>query len=142
MQMPFMATALLKQNNLQQSVDMHKFLQFITQIYNRYDRKVQYHNDLHGSDVAQHLNVLLNQGFLKKAQLNDADTLSLLVAALCHDVGHDGFNNRYHVITESHLYQCYGDQGILESMHAAQTLKLLNDNEYDFLSAKFTGPEC
>ena len=52
MQMPFIATTLLRQNNLLQVVDHHKFLQFIVQIYNKYKRSVEYHNDLHGSDVA------------------------------------------------------------------------------------------
>lgn len=59
MQMPLLATSLLKQNNLLQFVDYHKFLQFFAQIYNKYDRNVAYHNDLHGSDVAQHCNVIL-----------------------------------------------------------------------------------
>ena len=57
--MPFMATSLLKMNNLLQIVDYHKFLQFIVQIYNKYKRSVEYHNDLHGSDVAQHVNLIL-----------------------------------------------------------------------------------
>ena len=60
MQMPFMALALLKQNNLEAIVDQDKFLQFIIQIYNKYERSVEYHNDLHGSDVAQHCHYVMN----------------------------------------------------------------------------------
>ena len=60
MQMPFMALALLKQNNLEAIVDQDKFLQFIIQIYNEYERSVEYHNDLHGSDVAQHCHYVMN----------------------------------------------------------------------------------
>lgn len=87
MQMPFMATAILKKNNLLQIIDFHKFLQFTTQIYNKYKRSVEYHNDMHGSDVAQHVHLILhNQKFKERANFNDLDTLSLLVAALCHDV--------------------------------------------------------
>ena len=37
------------------------------------------------------------------------DILSILVAALCHDVDHDGFNNTYHKNIQSPLYQMYGD---------------------------------
>lgn len=59
MQMPFIATSILRQNNLLQCVDFHKFLQFFAQIYNKYKRNVQYHNDLHGSDVAQHVHLIL-----------------------------------------------------------------------------------
>ena len=52
MQMPFIATALLQQNDLMKVVDYNKYLNFIVQIYNKYSRSVEYHNDLHGSDVA------------------------------------------------------------------------------------------
>jgi len=58
--MPFIAISLLKKNALEQSVDQDKFLKFITQIYNSYKRSVEYHNDLHASDVAQHVNFILN----------------------------------------------------------------------------------
>lgn len=40
------------------------------------------------------------------------DTLSILVAALCHDVEHDGYNNRYHVVTKSPRMQMYGDDHV------------------------------
>ena len=68
------------------------------------------------------------------AHFNNIDTLSLLVAALCHDVQHDGFNNRYHVVTNSPINQMYGDQAVQENFHAAQTMKLLDIFDYDFLS--------
>lgn len=31
------------------------------------------------------------------AQLNYLDQVSAVIAALCHDYDHDGFNNTYHV---------------------------------------------
>ena len=52
MQMPVIASAILELNGLYKLVEKNKFLQFIIQIYNRYHRAVEYHNDLHGSDVA------------------------------------------------------------------------------------------
>jgi len=120
-------------------VDFHKFLQYFTQIYNKYKRSVEYHNDMHGSDVAQHVHLILsNQGMKEKAHFNDLDTLSLLVSALCHDVQHDGFNNRYHVITKSPICQMYGEEHVQENFHAATSLKLFDNNDYDFLSGKFT----
>lgn len=59
MVMPLIATRLLQQNNLMASIDYPKFLKFITEIYNTYKRSVAYHNDLHGADVAQHVNLIL-----------------------------------------------------------------------------------
>lgn len=110
MQMPLLATSLMKQNNLLQYVDHHKFLKFFSQIYNKYDQNVHYHNDLHGSDVAQHCNVILKtQNMAEYAQFNNIDTISLFIAAFCHDVQHDGFNNNYHKVTQSMLYNMFGD---------------------------------
>ena len=34
---------------------------------------------------------------ISKLKLNKLDTLSFLLAAVCHDLGHDGFTNVYHV---------------------------------------------
>lgn len=139
MQMPFIATALMELNGVAGKIDQNKYLQFIVQIYNKYNREVEYHNDLHGADVAQHVHFILHtQNMGKYAHFNDLDTISILVAALCHDVDHDGFNNKYHVVTNSLRYQMYGDANVQESYHAAETLKLLNMNEYDFLSAHFS----
>ena len=62
--------------------------------------------------------------------------MSLFIAALCHDVQHDGFNNAYHKTTQSTLFHMFGDQAIQENNHAAQTLQLLENADFDFLSAR------
>lgn len=72
------------------------------------------------------------------AKFTELDTISLLVSALCHDVGHDGFNNKYHVVTNSERFQMYGDANVQESYHAAETLRILQFHEYDFISGHFT----
>jgi HD superfamily phosphohydrolase YqeK len=42
--------------------------------------------------------VFLKQGnLLHLAELNELDTLSVVIAAICHDFAHDGLNNAYHV---------------------------------------------
>lgn len=110
--MPMIAMGLLEVNNLHTKVDNQKFLNFTKQIYNRYNRDVAYHNDLHGSDTAQHVSFMMNQQGIKNLGFNSADLISILVAALAHDVGHDGFNNGYHKKTKSKLYQAYGEQSI------------------------------
>lgn len=128
MQMPIIASSLLKKNDLLGTVDQQKFLNFISQIYNKYKRSVEYHNDLHGSDVAQHVNLILNtQGLIKYNSFNKLDTLSLIVSALCHDVQHDGFNNRYHVVTKSPLFQMFGEEHVQENLHTSETIKLLSN---------------
>jgi len=39
-----------------------KFINFIKEMTKGYSRKVQYHNDLHGSDVFQTFNLILIEG--------------------------------------------------------------------------------
>ena len=48
-----MATHMLTYHNLYGLVDQSKLTKFFMKIYQGYSRKVQYHNDLHGADVAQ-----------------------------------------------------------------------------------------
>lgn len=63
-----------------------------------YRRDVEYHNDIHGADVLQMMFVFLKQGnLLQLASLNGLDLLSILIGCVCHDFGHDGLNNAYHV---------------------------------------------
>jgi len=57
--LPFVAASLLKANKLEGLVDYDKYLKFMSEIYNQYKRSVIYHNDIHGSDVAQHVNFIL-----------------------------------------------------------------------------------
>ena len=66
MQMPFIATGLIEHNDLMSIIDYEKFLTFMVQIYNKYQRSVEYHNDLHGSDVAQHCHFILKTQNLSK----------------------------------------------------------------------------
>jgi hypothetical protein len=74
---------------------------------------VEYHNDTHGLDVMQFTYVVLTQyGLIKLAQLNALDILSTLVAAACHDFGHDGFTNTYHIKSISDRAITYSDQAV------------------------------
>lgn len=42
--------------------------------------------------------------------LSSGEELVLLVAAICHDVDHDGFTNSYHINSQSELAQRYNDK--------------------------------
>lgn len=47
-----------------------KFVNFINEMVKGYSRSVQYHNDLHGSDVFQTLNLILIEGKAQKVNFN------------------------------------------------------------------------
>jgi hypothetical protein len=124
-QMPLVAHSLLRINQVDGLVNTRKFLEFMKAIYNRYSRGVAYHNDLHGSDVALQTSYILNMRCMNAIGLNDYDKLSLLVAALAHDVGHDGFSNQFHMNARSKRFMDYGDLSVQEGYHAATTILLL-----------------
>jgi len=79
-------------------LDWHRMTTFLSKIYEGYRRDVEYHNDLHAADVMQMAFVMLTEGnLIEKAELQALDALAILISAVCHDFGHDGFNNGFHV---------------------------------------------
>lgn len=75
-----------------------KLITFLNNVQKGYYESVQYHNDLHGADVMQMSFLFLHNGGLARiANLNYLDMVSFIVAGACHDFGHDGFNNAFHV---------------------------------------------
>jgi len=83
----------LLNNKLMPLLNQAKLSNFLKTIYNGYRRDVAYHNDLHGADVVQSSQLLLEQGMGAVANLNDLDMLSFVIACACHDYKHDGFTN-------------------------------------------------
>jgi len=140
--LPSIGLGCLKINGLEQSVDVNKYVAWTQQLQSKYHQDVSYHNDLHGSDTAQHVSFLLQkQDFAKIMRFNEVDKLSILVACLGHDVGHDGFSNGFHKNTNSARKQLFGESHIQEYYHAAQTLQILNNPEFDFISDNFSKDE-
>ena len=48
-----------------------------------------------------------------------SDRFALLMAAVCHDVGHPGYNNPFLVESNNKLALKYNDKSPLENMHWA-----------------------
>jgi hypothetical protein len=67
-------------------------------------------------------------------QLSDIDVLILLTAALAHDLGHEGFTNAYHSAIHSHRAEDSYNPSIKENFHAAELLKLLDQDKYSFVN--------
>ena len=96
-----------------QQMNQLKLSRFIGQIYKGYSRNVEYHNDMHAMDVLQMSYIFLTQGqILQFAQVSELDALSLCISAICHDFGHDGFTNAYHVNQVSERAIRYSDQSV------------------------------
>lgn len=57
--LPCIGAGILQVNGLRQTVDFGRFVSFAQEIQSRYHEQVQYHNDLHGADTAQHVSFML-----------------------------------------------------------------------------------
>ena len=68
--------------------------------------------------------LLLNSSVIN--ELSDLDTLSVVIACLCHDVGHPGVNNRFLINNREEIAITYNDISILENMHACVTFQVMN----------------
>ena len=80
--------------------------------------------------------LIMKQGDVREfAKLTDLDVLSVAVASICHDYGHDGFNNAYHVSAITERAIRYSDQSVQENFHIAESFLILNNKKYNFLAA-------
>ncbi len=104
--------------------DLQKLLTEIRSYY--FD--VPFHNFLHAIDVTQMVYLFLKRGQVKDL-LEDIEVLALMVAALGHDMGHQGFNNNFMVETETDLMKRFGKQSVLERYSVHCLLGVLSHHE-------------
>ncbi|KAL2863883.1 3',5'-cyclic-nucleotide phosphodiesterase PDE2 [Aspergillus lucknowensis] len=106
-----------------------------------YNSFVLYHNFRHAIDVLQSVFVfLLHIGALPSyrsigpqadktcpisSMLKPFDAVTLLIAAIGHDVGHPGVNNFFLVKLNAPLAQLYNDNSVLEAFHCAAFSQIL-----------------
>ncbi|KAJ2081911.1 3',5'-cyclic-nucleotide phosphodiesterase [Coemansia sp. RSA 988] len=114
---------------------VRRFVRIVESAY--YDNP--YHNFHHAVDVTQstfymlHTLGLFNRAGPRRASLRSpaetsfplrtilrpTDVMALVVASLCHDLGHPGLNNAFMVRAHTQLAELYNDQSVLENFHAA-----------------------
>ncbi|PIA18337.1 HD-domain/PDEase-like protein, partial [Coemansia reversa NRRL 1564] len=114
---------------------VRRFVRIVESAY--YDNP--YHNFHHAVDVTQstfymlHTLGLFNRTGPRRASLRSpaetsfplrtilrpTDVMALVVASLCHDLGHPGLNNAFMVRARTQLAELYNDQSVLENFHAA-----------------------
>jgi hypothetical protein len=111
----YISNSIFTSADLDTLYDKDKWKNFINAITDGYNREVEYHNDLHASDVLQTSFVFLTMGKLKeKLSLEDVDIFAILLAAACHDFKHPGFNNIFLVNTKERLAIRYNGKYIIK----------------------------
>ncbi|PFH34627.1 3'5'-cyclic nucleotide phosphodiesterase domain-containing protein [Besnoitia besnoiti] len=110
-------------------------LRFLTAVEIQYN-PVPYHNCVHGLMVAQKMVALLE--LLDLTESMDCRDLALVVVAgLCHDIGHPGRNNALFINALDPVAILYNDKSVLENYHSCLTFKTLELPDCDiFLSLR------
>ncbi|CAH2218524.1 high affinity cGMP-specific 3, 5 -cyclic phosphodiesterase 9A isoform X3 [Pelobates cultripes] len=93
-------------------------------VQNNY-RDNPFHNFRHGFCVTQMMYCVIWACGLQGC-LTAADTVSLMVASLCHDLDHPGLNNAYQVNACTELASRFQNKSPLENHHWAVTSQILS----------------
>ena len=80
---------------------------------------------MHGADVAQTLNVLLNKSGMIK-HFTNPEIIGVIIAALVHDYDHPGVNNKLLITTSHKLAVRYNDLHVLENQYVKLSLLCLS----------------
>lgn len=110
------------------SIPITTFVNFVNEIRRGYNDNAPYHNSYHAFDV-MHVCYLLLTKCGADEYLESFNVLSILVAALAHDLGHDGFNNSFHQNTGSDLALTYNGISTLENYSASYLFRILRKQE-------------
>lgn len=115
------------------SIPVSILTNFLREIIKGYQSEAPYHNQYHCFDVL-HVSYLLITRCKADEYLESLNILSIFIAALAHDLGHDGYNNAFHMATESELAICYNGVSILENNSAAQLFRILKKEGCNILA--------
>ena len=103
---------------------------FLISLENQYLVSTLYHNSLHGADITQTITLFFNYSNAEEISHTMAlDLLSIIIAALGHDVGHPGLTNNFQVNALTDMAITYNDSSCLENFHLAKLFKILRKEE-------------
>lgn len=106
-------------------IEPSDFLATILSIRSAYDENPNsFHNFRHAVDCTQFIYSCLVRGRMRR-YFTPIQMSALLLAALCHDVGHKGLNSSFHVKAKTNLFFTFGDQSPLERFHCAKAHQIL-----------------
>lgn len=91
-----------------------------------------YHNSIHAADVMCSL-VYLLQSSMVFEHISSLELFAAILAALGHDTGHPGKNNRFIVMSKNDIAILYNDISVLEMMHASLVFQIMKKSGYNIL---------
>ena len=57
------------------------------------------------------------------------EEFTAIIAGVCHDYAHDGFNNGWHVNKQTERFIAHGSAGVQEKHHFAESFKLIEQTQ-------------
>ncbi|XP_033761202.1 cAMP and cAMP-inhibited cGMP 3',5'-cyclic phosphodiesterase 10A-like [Pecten maximus] len=113
-------------------IEQEKLVKFILTVRKNY-RDVPYHNFPHGFHVAHCLwRIILSA----PATFTEYEKMGLIVAGICHDVDHRGYNNEFFKKMQLPLANLYSTS-VMEQHHYRQTVTILQTEDiFSFLSTE------
>ena len=109
---------------------MDKLEPFLVSVANQYLTSTLYHNSLHGADITQTICLFFNNSNAEEVCHTQAiDLLSIIIAALGHDIGHPGLTNTFQINSSSEIAITYNDSSCLENFHLAKLFTTIRKNE-------------
>ena len=130
--LPMIGRAILENLGLldEDILDISKLDQFLISVSSQYREETLYHNSIHGSDVTHSLYIFFTHSNAEKvAKTNVLDLLSIIIAALGHDIAHPGLTNTFHINDSTDIAITYNDISVLENFHASTLFKTLRKTE-------------
>jgi len=100
-----------------------KFGSFLKQISKNYKSTNPYHNFHHAHSVLAIVANLIRN--CVPDFYSPLEEFGILVAAVCHDVGHRGLNSDFYIKTRHELAIQYNDISVLENMHCSLSFEIL-----------------
>jgi hypothetical protein len=124
---PILSRFILKSLNLYPLINLFNLDSYISAIQDGYSKTPNYHNEIHGVDVAHTLYsfMVFSKDFENTFKFSKLDILSLILSGFCHDLGHPGYNNSFHINSLSTFAVKYNDKSVLENYHASEATRLL-----------------
>ncbi|KAI8992479.1 hypothetical protein BDB01DRAFT_717091 [Pilobolus umbonatus] len=105
-----------------------EFVDFLMDVEKGYKNN-PYHSFYHAIDVTMVLHYMLEYHGMSR-YLTLVDVAMLLIAALCHDIGHPGRNNQFQIHCGTGVAKEFSNKSVLESYSAKLTLDILNKHGF------------
>ncbi|KAI8349764.1 hypothetical protein B0O80DRAFT_428800 [Mortierella sp. GBAus27b] len=104
-------------------ISTDELLDFIIDVDHGYQATF-YHSFYHAADVTAVLYHMLD-GMTASQYLSKPDMAALLLAGLCHDIGHPGLNNLYQLNAKTELLKEFGEASVLEKYSCSLAMNLV-----------------